>query len=105
MIKADGFRSPPEIASRVPLLACPAVNAASIWVINRSPSKFGFWPGCGKLQISLRADPLMNDQRRQEIGQRWQEIERELAEIADCKTTLPCDPPQREAELLIEQDA
>ena len=47
----------------------------------------------------------MNDQRRNEIEQRWQEIGRELVEIANCKTTRPCDPPKREAELLIEQDA
>jgi hypothetical protein len=47
----------------------------------------------------------MNDQHRNEIEQRWREIDRELAEIANCKTTRPCDPPQREADLLIEQDA
>jgi hypothetical protein len=47
----------------------------------------------------------MNVQRRHEIEQRWQEIDRELAEIAECKTTRPCDPPKREAELLMEQDA
>jgi hypothetical protein len=47
----------------------------------------------------------MNDQRRQEIETRWQEIDAELAEIADCKTHQLCNPPEREAELLIEQDA
>jgi hypothetical protein len=47
----------------------------------------------------------MNDQRRQEIEQRWQEIDRELAAIANCKTNQLCNPPAREAELLIEQDA
>jgi hypothetical protein len=29
----------------------------------------------------------MNEQRRHEIDQRWQEIDRELAAIAECKTT------------------
>jgi hypothetical protein len=47
----------------------------------------------------------MNEQRRMEIEIRWQEIDRELAEIAECKTTKLCAPPAREAELLIEQDA
>jgi hypothetical protein len=47
----------------------------------------------------------MTDQRRNEIEQRWREIDRELREIANCKTTRPCDPPKREADLLIEQDA
>ena len=47
----------------------------------------------------------MNDQRQNEIEQRWREIDRELAEIANHKTTRPCDPPKREAELLLEQDA
>ena len=48
---------------------------------------------------------MMNEQRRQEIEQRCEEIERELAEIANCKTSRPCNPPKRQAELLIEQDA
>ena len=47
----------------------------------------------------------MSQQRRQEIEQRWQEIDRELAEIANCKTNRLCDPPAREVELLMEQDA
>jgi len=47
----------------------------------------------------------MNEQRRNEIDQRWREIDRELAEIAECKTNQLCNPPAREAELLIEQDA
>jgi hypothetical protein len=47
----------------------------------------------------------MDEQHRKDIERRWQEIDRELSEIADCKTTRPCDPPAREAELLIEQDA
>jgi hypothetical protein len=47
----------------------------------------------------------MNEQRRQEIENRLQEIGRELMEITDCKLTRPCDPPKRQAELLIEQDA
>ena len=40
-----------------------------------------------------------------EIEQRFHQIERELAEIAECKTHKLCDPPAREAELLMEQDA
>jgi hypothetical protein len=46
----------------------------------------------------------MGDQRRQEIERRWEEIDRELAEISECKTNQLCNPPAREAELLIEQD-
>lgn len=47
----------------------------------------------------------MNEQRHEEIEKRWQEIDHELAEIANCKTHQLCNPPEREAELLIEQDA
>ena len=45
----------------------------------------------------------MDEQRREELEQRWQEINRELANIADCKSTRLCDPPKRQADLLIEQ--
>ena len=45
----------------------------------------------------------MDDQRRNELEQRWQEIDRELADIADCKSTRLCEPPKRQADLLIEQ--
>ena len=47
----------------------------------------------------------MNEEHRQEIEQRWREIDRELSQIAECKTNQLCNPPAREAELLIEQDA
>jgi hypothetical protein len=56
-------------------------------------------------KVTFKVGHPMNDQRRNEIKQRWQEIDRELAEIAECKTNRPCDPPKREAELLIEQEA
>jgi hypothetical protein len=46
----------------------------------------------------------MNDQRRQELSERLQEIERELAEISACKETLPCAPPRRQSDLLIEAE-
>ena len=45
----------------------------------------------------------MDEQGRNELEQRWQEIDRELANIADCKSTRLCDPPKRQADLLIEQ--
>jgi hypothetical protein len=45
----------------------------------------------------------MDKHRRNDLEQRWQEIDRELAVIADCKTTRLCDPPKRQADLLIEQ--
>ena len=46
----------------------------------------------------------MNAQRRKEIEKRWQEIDRELADIYEGKVTRNCDPATREAELLDEQD-
>jgi hypothetical protein len=47
----------------------------------------------------------MDYNRHLEIKRRWQEIDRELAENVDCKTHQLCAPLEREAELLIEQDA
>lgn len=41
--------------------------------------------------------------RKAEIEERWQEIERELEELWQGRVC--CDQPEREAELLIEQDA
>jgi hypothetical protein len=46
----------------------------------------------------------MNEQRRQELEERLREIERELAEISACSTSLPCAPPRRQSDLLIEQE-
>jgi hypothetical protein len=46
----------------------------------------------------------MNEQRREEIEQRWSQIESELAAIADCKVTPGVDPSILEAHLLNEQD-
>jgi hypothetical protein len=45
----------------------------------------------------------MDEQRRNALEQRWQEIDRELADIADCKSARLRDPPKRQADLLIEQ--
>ena len=45
----------------------------------------------------------MSEDRRKEIEDRWHEIDRELAELWAGRVC--CDPPAREAELLIEQDA
>ena len=47
----------------------------------------------------------MNEDRRQELEARLHEIERELTEISACKTTLPCAPPRRQSDLLIELEA
>jgi hypothetical protein len=46
----------------------------------------------------------MNEQRRQELQERLGEIERELAEISACKETLPCAPPRKQNDLLIEAE-
>ncbi len=46
----------------------------------------------------------MNTQRRNEIENRWQEIDRELTDIYESRVTRNCDPATREAELLDEQD-
>lgn len=45
----------------------------------------------------------MSADRRQQIADRWREIDRELAELWAGR--LYCNPPEREAELLMEQDA
>ena len=45
----------------------------------------------------------MTEDRRKEIEDRWHEIDRELDELWAGRVC--CDPPAREAELLIEQDA
>ena len=45
----------------------------------------------------------MSADRRQQIDERWREIDRELAELSAGR--VYCNPPAREVELLMEQDA
>lgn len=47
----------------------------------------------------------MDARRRQEINERWSEIEEELAAIAEGKMMPGIDPASREEDLLDERDA
>jgi hypothetical protein len=64
---------------------------------------FRFDGQCAGIKAVVRGQ-TMNDLRREQIEQRWREIDAELAAIAECKVTPGIDPSILEAHLLYEHD-